>query len=120
MNRRDFMKNSALGLGYVSFFAPSFVSATNAKNAPLLGFSGIASSTEDTIKVPKGYEAKPLISWGDKLFAKANAFDERKIIDKKAIVNANLTFGDNTDGMAYFALSENRAILAVNNEYINV
>ena len=119
MNRRDFMKNSALGLGYVSFFAPSFVSATSTENVPLLGFKGIASSTEDTIKVPKGYEAKPLISWGDKLFTKANAFDERKIIDKKAIVNANLTFGDNTDGMAYFALSENRAILAVNNEYIN-
>lgn len=119
MNRRNFIKNSALGLGYVSFFAPSFVGATSAKNAPLLGFNGIASSTEDIIKVPKGYEAKPLISWGDKLFSKANAFDERKIIDKKAIANANLTFGDNTDGMAYFPLSQNRGILAVNNEYIN-
>lgn len=119
MNRRNFIKNSALGLGYVSFFAPSFVGATSAKNAPLLGFNGIASSTEDIIKVPKGYEAKPLISWGDKLFSKANAFDERKIIDKKAIANANLTFGDNTDGMAYFPLNQNRGILAVNNEYIN-
>lgn len=28
-------------------------------------------------------------------------------------------FRDNDDGMSFFSLSKNRAILAVNNEYIN-
>ena len=120
MNRRSFIKNSTLGLGYVSFFAPSFVNAKAlAGGKELLGFKSIDSSIEDTIKVPNGYEAKPLISWGDKLFSKASEFDERKIINKKVIDNANLTFGDNTDGMSYFPLSENSGIMAVNNEYIN-
>lgn len=46
-------------------------------------------------------------------------FDESKTINKAAIANANLVFGDNTDGMAWFGLDEDRAILAVNNEYMN-
>lgn len=33
--------------------------------------------------------------------------------------NAKLTFGDNNDGMSFFPLSKDRAILAINNEYIN-
>lgn len=85
----------------------------------MLGFKGIASSTGDSIKVPQGYEAQPLISWGDPLFSNARKYDENKIIDKNAISNANLTFGDNTDGMSYFDLSDDRGIMAVNNEYIN-
>lgn len=116
MNRRNFIKISALS--YVSFFAPSFLSA-NSNKSNLLGFQAIPTSTEDTLKVPVGYEAKPLISWGDKLFSKASGFDESKNITQKAIANAALSFGDNTDGMSLFTLDENRAILCVNNEYIN-
>ena len=71
MNRRSFIKNSTLGLGYVSFFAPSFVNAkTLAGGKELLGFKSIDSSIEDTIKVPNGYEAKPLISWAINYFQK--------------------------------------------------
>ena len=86
---------------------------------PLIGFKQIAPSTSDSVIVPEGYEAKKLISWGDALFSKATPFDESKTINKAAIANANLVFGDNTDGMAWFGLDENRAILAVNNEYMN-
>ena len=117
MQRRAFIKATCGALTYVSFFAPSAVFAKNEKD--LLGFKPIASSTKDEVIVPQGYVAKPLISWGDALFSKASAFDENKIIDKKAIENANLVFGDNTDGMSLFELQNGNALLVVNNEYIN-
>lgn len=117
MQRRAFIKATCGALTYASFFAPSVVFAKNETN--LLGFKPIASSTKDEVIVPQGYVAKPLISWGDALFSKASAFDEKKIIDKKAIENANLVFGDNTDGMSLFELQNGNALLVVNNEYIN-
>src|SRR5262245_50517731 len=40
-------------------------SAEDARLRSLLGFQGIATSTEDAVVVPKGYTAKVLIAWGD-------------------------------------------------------
>ncbi|WP_086270317.1 PhoX family protein [Campylobacter devanensis] len=117
MERRNFLKVSSAVLAYAGFFSPSNVLANEKK--PLIGFKQIAPSTSDSVIVPEGYETKKLISWGDALFSKATPFDESKTINKAAIANANLVFGDNTDGMAWFGLDENRAILAVNNEYMN-
>lgn len=117
MERRNFLKVSSAVLAYAGFFSPSNVLANEKK--PLIGFKQIAPSTSDSVIVPEGYEAKKLISWGDALFSKATPFDESKTINKVAIANANLVFGDNTDGMAWFDLDEDRAILAVNNEYMN-
>ncbi len=119
MERRNFMKLSG-GVGatlfYGSFFAPS---ALFANKDELLGFKAIKASIDDTVIVPEGYEVKPLISWGDPLFSDATPFDESKTINQQAINNALKVFGDNTDGMKMFALQGNRAIIAVNNEYIN-
>lgn len=88
------------------------------KDKDLLGFKAVSASTQDKVIVPQGYEAKALISWGVPLFSKAKPYDENKIIDINAVKNAHLVFGDNDD-VSFFPLSKNRAILAVNNEYIN-
>lgn len=119
MERRKFLKLSggSLALSYAGFFVPSSLFAT--QKQPLLWFRGISASIEDSVIVPQGYEARELISWGDPLFKRAKGFDESKTINQAAIENAKLTFGDNTDGMEWFDLDEGRAILAVNNEYMN-
>lgn len=117
MQRRTFLKTTCGAIGFASFFSPSAVFAASSEN--LLGFEQIAFNDKDKFVVPQGYEAKPLISWGDALFSKASAFDEKKIIDQRAVENANLVFGDNNDGMALFELENGNALLAVNNEYIN-
>ena len=117
MNRRNFIKTAAL-TSCASFFAPSLMAKTQDKNA-ILGFKAIDINTKDTFVVPEGYEAKPLISWADPLFSKAREYDESKNIDEKAIENANFVMGDNNDGMFMFELENNRALIAVNNEYIN-
>lgn len=118
MKRRTFLKGSALG-SMVAFFASSNLNASLLKDKDLLNFKEVPSSTEDKVIVPDGYKAEILISWGDPLFKKASNYDEKKNIDKKAIENAKLVFGDNNDGMSFFPLMENKAILAINNEYIN-
>lgn len=119
MQRRNFMKIlgvSTASLSYASFFGASIL---NAKENKLLGFESIDINTKDIVVVPKDYEVKPLISWGDPLFFSAKEFDESKIINEDSINNATLTFGDNTDGMSVFELSEDSYIMCVNNEYIN-
>ncbi|EAK0441199.1 PhoX family phosphatase [Campylobacter lari] len=118
MKRRTFLKGSALG-SMVAFFASSNLNASLLKDKDLLNFKEIPASTEDKVIVPDGYKADILISWGDPLFSKASIYDEEKNINKKAVENAKLTFGDNNDGMSFFPLSKDRAILAINNEYIN-
>lgn len=115
MQRRSFLKGSAAA-SMALFFSNPLSAATN-KN--LLGFKEIGPSTEDKIIVPEGYEAKVLLAWGDPLFSKAKPYDESKKIDAKAVENAHLVFGDNTDGMSLFPLGADRAVLAVNNEYVN-
>lgn len=116
MQRRDFLKAGSLALSYVGFFS---LSPLNAKEQNLLGFKAIPISTQDAVIVPQGYEVKPLISFGDPLFSNATPFDESKTINQSSVLNIAKTFGDNTDGMSLFPIDANRAILAVNNEYIS-
>ena len=59
---------------------------------------------------------KPLISWGDPILKGAPAFDESGTQNAAAQAGQ---FGDNTDGMSFFPLADDRALLAVNNEYTN-
>nr|WP_087022712.1 PhoX family phosphatase [Thaumasiovibrio subtropicus] len=116
MNRRGFLK-TATAAGTVGFFATSPVAnavAGSMANQNLMGFTAIAASTADNITVPPGYKAEVLISWGDPLFKDAPAFAQSN--DAKA---QERQFGDNNDGMTLFPVSDTRAVLAVNNEYIN-
>lgn len=119
MTRRKFLQNSTMG-SMLAFFAVSNLNAAVlGSRKSLLGFEEIGASSADEVIVPKGYESKILLSWGDPLFSKAYKYDESKKIDERAVENAKLCFGDNTDGMSFFELDSKRAILAVNNEYIN-
>ncbi|WP_284677248.1 PhoX family protein [Vibrio methylphosphonaticus] len=117
MSRRRFLKATGAA-GTVGFFAASPVSQAIASTKPsqsaLLGFDAIAISTADTIEVPEGYQADVLISWGDAIKKGAPAFSQSN--DAKA---QEMQFGDNNDGMTFFLISDDRAVLAVNNEYTN-
>lgn len=117
MKRRTFLKGSAASM--VAFLGASSLSAAVSGGKNLLGFKAVGISTNDDFIVPDGYEAKVLISWGDPLFSNALPFDEGKNITAAYAKNAKLVFGDNNDGMSFFPLSKTRAILAINNEYIN-
>lgn len=117
LSRRHFLAGSA-AVSAGAFLALNPVASAVAAPAKstLLNFSPIPVSTEDTVIVPKGYKATPLMSWGDPIFAKAPEFDQSGKQDSKA---QEMQFGDNTDGMSFFPISEDRGVLAINNEYTN-
>ncbi|EPP5684336.1 PhoX family protein [Vibrio cholerae] len=117
LSRRHFLAGSA-AVSAGAFLALNPVASAVAAPATsnLLNFSAIPVSTEDKVIVPKGYKATPLMSWGDPIFTNAPEFDQSGKQDSKA---QEKQFGDNTDGMSFFPISEDRGVLAINNEYTN-
>ena len=121
VSRRGFMAGmGALGLGAFIGLSPIAKSVQAAMSASvtskLIGFKPVPASTADAVVVPEGYKATNLISWGDPIFANAPEFDPS---GKAPASSQAQQFGDNTDGMTLFPLSDDRAVMAVNNEYTN-
>jgi len=120
LSRRGFISGmGALGIGAFMGLSPVITSAhatTKGVNNTFIGFKPIPAGTADKVVVPEGYKVSNLISWGDPIFEGAPEFDQ----SGKAPASAQAQqFGDNTDGMSLFPISEHRAVMAVNNEYIN-
>lgn len=117
LSRRGFlMGTAAAGAGAFLALNPVAKAIAGSMDSSLLNFEAIATSTSDSITLPKGYSSSTLMSWGDPIFANAPQFNPNGKQDSKTQA---LQFGDNTDGMSVFPLSKDRAILAVNNEYTN-
>ncbi|GAA0790273.1 PhoX family protein [Marinobacterium sediminicola] len=119
VSRRNFLRGGAAAMGLflaASPLAQAVAAATRPAPSTLIGFKAVPASTADSFVVPEGYVAKPLISWGDPILKGAPAFDESGTQNAAAQAGQ---FGDNTDGMSFFPLGEDRALLAVNNEYTN-
>ncbi|GGU75194.1 transcriptional initiation protein Tat [Pseudomonas laurentiana] len=123
LSRRRFIGAGAL-CGAALFLGGSLLSrstlaqSVKAANDSLLGFPSIPAATTDSISLPPGYNASVLISWGQPLHADSPAFDASGNGSAKA---QELQFGDNNDGMSLFPFpgDENRALMAINNEYTN-
>jgi len=115
-SRRNFLKGGTAALGLFMAASPLSSAVAAAGKKPLVDFKAIPASTADSFVVPEGYTATPVISWGDPILADAPAFDQSGTQNAAAQAGQ---FGDNTDGMSFFPLDENRALLAVNNEYTN-
>ncbi|WP_413283619.1 PhoX family protein [Vibrio sp. MA40-2] len=118
MSRRNFLKNTGAA-STVAFFSASPISQAIASSmqheTAIMGFEAIPASTADSIVVPAGYDADVLISWGDPILNGAPEFSQSN--DSLA---QEKQFGDNNDGMTFFPISNDRALLAVNNEYVNL
>lgn len=125
VSRRSFLKGSTLA-GLAGFFALNPVAnavAAAIQPSKLMGFNGIAASTEDGVALPAGYRYDVLMAWGDPVLPGAVPFSHQ---GSHSAAEQALQFGDNTDGMSLFHLKKadgsvdaDRAVLAVNNEYTN-
>ncbi len=117
LSRRGFLTGSAaVSAGAFLALNPVAKAVAAKPTSSLLNFEPVPASTADTVVVPKGYKATPLISWGDPIFPNAPDFDPS---GKQESAAQALQFGDNTDGMSLFPISDDRAVLAINNEYTN-
>jgi secreted PhoX family phosphatase len=117
LSRRGFLLGTAaVGAGTFLALNPIAKAIAGSMESKLLNFEAVPVSTSDTVVVPKGYKATPLMSWGDPIFPNAPEFNAN---GKQNAAAQALQFGDNTDGMSLFPLTNDRAILAINNEYTN-
>lgn len=123
LSRRGFISAGAL-CGAAMFLGGNLLSrsvlaaSVSAANSPLLGFESIAAATTDTLTLPPGYQSSVLISWGQPLHKDGPAFDPS---GQGSAAHQELQFGDNNDGMSLFPFpgDDNRALMAINNEYTN-
>ena len=108
--------------GGVAFGTAAFVTGAvpfgsgQASAADRFGFEAIATSTSDTVNLPKGYSWHILTRWGDPLWSKGVPFDHAT---RGTAQSQALAVGDNNDGMELY-VSGGKTILAVNNEYTNL
>ncbi|ORT52404.1 transcriptional initiation protein Tat (plasmid) [Vibrio sp. qd031] len=116
LTRRRFITGTGAASAGAFLAANPIASAMASSQSPLLNFEPIPASTSDSFIVPKGYTATPLLAWGDPIFPSAPEFSQDGQQDSEA---QSQQFGDNTDGMSFFAISSTRAVLAINNEYTN-
>ena len=117
LSRRGFLSGlvavgsgaAAMGVGLLNG------TAAQAQQATRFAFKPIPIATDGTIHVPAGYSWKPMIKWGDALFADAAPFDSANGVSFAA---SERVFGENTDGMELFVIG-NKQVIAVNHEYAN-
>jgi secreted PhoX family phosphatase len=86
---------------------------------PAIGFTPIAPSSEDLLRVPPEYEARVLYRWGDPVGAAAGMPQFRPDGSNSAADQA-LQAGMHHDGMHYFPLQgSTHGLLAMNHEYLD-
>ena len=90
--------------------------ATATRVGPRIGFTPLAANGLDTVTVPAGYQWRVLASWGDVILQGGTAFDPTT---RGTAASQALSVGDNNDGMSFFSLGKDHAVIAVNNEYAN-
>jgi len=100
------------------------VPAARATSAP--GFTPIAGSRADAVRVPEGYRAELVTAWGEPLWDGAAALDTRRLargalLEPGAAASQARQFGYNCDALVFFPLDDagQRGLLCVNHEYTN-
>ncbi|MBS9716049.1 PhoX family phosphatase [Pseudohalocynthiibacter aestuariivivens] len=113
-SRRGFLGGvMTFGLGSFLVGTTSIHPANAAEDR--FGFAQVAANTDDTVTVPEGFDWEVLVQWGDPLWSDAPEFDEAT---RGTASSQKSAFGDNNDGMSFFA-RDGRNIMVVNNEYTN-
>lgn len=118
LNRRQLLGAAGAGLGLFLGGQGLAQAAQGAasQRGPRIGFTPIAANSLDTVSVPAGYQWRVLASWGDAILPGGAVFDP---ITRGTSASQALSIGDNNDGMSFFSLGVDHAVIAVNNEYAN-
>ncbi len=122
LSRRNLLKAGVASAvaGSLPFSLTSCATA-GLRREGVLGFAAVPLSTADTVRVPAGYTATPLLKWGDPIghISGSPAFkpDASNSANEQA-----LQAGMHHDGLHYFSLplggeSSTSGLIALNNEY---
>ncbi len=115
-SRRDFLvgglASAVAGMLGVGLSTRGALATTT---APLMGFTPVPVSREDTVVVPPGYKVQVLIPWGTPITGDYPAFRP-----DNTGVEQGMQVGQHHDGMHFFPIdgSSEDGLLVVNHEYI--
>lgn len=125
LQRRQVLQGG-IAAAVASFFAAPALnmisgSAKAASGSALLGFKAIPVSDEDTLVVPEGYTARPLLAWGTPITGNYPAY---KLENTGA--EQGMQVGSHHDGMHFFPIegedpwqgSSTEGLLVMNHEYV--
>ncbi|MFN3629291.1 MAG: PhoX family protein [Casimicrobiaceae bacterium] len=127
--RRRALLKAGLGVSTLPFFTG--LAACGSDSDPvtftekMLGFEAVPVSTADTVIVPAGYIATPIVPWGEPINDRAPAW---KSDASNSAADQEQQVGDNHDGIFFFPFnlartgfgeSSDEGLLAINHEYIN-
>ena len=129
VSRRGFLLKTGVGAAAVAFLSAGLTGCGGGDDAPasggssdaeLLGFTGIAISTDDAVSVAPGYTATVFAPWGTPLFSSGAGSTWAGDASEDAAAQAR-QMGDNHDGIHYFAISgsSEEGLLVMNHEYTN-
>ena len=124
LQRRQVLKGS-LALAVTSMFAGPAINTLRARPAAasstLLGFKAVSVSEVDTVVVPEGYTASPLVSFGEPITGSYPAYSLESTGADQA-----MQMGSHHDGMHFFPIegespyegSSDDGLLVLNHEYV--
>ena len=137
LDRRGFMLKTGVGAAAVAFMSAGLTGCGGGDSAtaptaepgrtvapepeqPLLGFTAIATYTDDGVSVAPGYTATPFLPWGTPLFATGAGSTWAGDASEDAAAQAR-QMGDNHDGLHFFAIDgkSDEGLLVMNHEYTN-
>ncbi len=111
------------GLAAASALLAPLAACVSTPPTRLLGFTGVAVSRADAVRVPPGYVAEPIYAWGDAIGAPglAPGLPAFRADGGNSAAEQALQAGMHHDGMHFFALEgappSERGLLVVNHEY---
>jgi len=119
-SRRGFLKGSLAVTAIAATVSPiALITAENARAASgsVFTFDEVEAGIDDKHHVAAGYDAEPLLRWGDALFADSPAFDPKA----QSAAAQEKQFGYNNDFVGYIPIegSSEHGLLVVNHEYTN-
>ena len=131
MNRRSFLKTAALVVpvstvpAWIPVGGCASPTAVPSDSSDGLEFRPIKGSTDDAIRLPRGYRYDVVARWGDSLWSDAKSLNPKAVaagdlLKSHAADEQARQFGFNCDAIQYFPIDEDgreAGILCVNHEF---
>ncbi|MCP5270535.1 MAG: PhoX family phosphatase [Burkholderiaceae bacterium] len=107
------------GAAAAALYGPWLAGCATGRVPPRLGFTGVPTSTADTVVVPPGYVAQVIAPWGEPVGLPGAMPAWRPDASNTAEEQA-LQLGMHHDGIHYFPLDgARRGLLVMNHEYVD-
>ena len=115
ISRRAFLKKS-FSIGSLALMSTTLGSIAAYSSQSFFNFTKVNCNNNDTVTLPEQYTWNIVSKWGDPMWSDVEEFDQTSCGSHESQLKS---VGDNNDGMELFVTSDNKTLLAVNNEYTN-